>query len=456
MMISQKFINRTRELNLLQNSCDRDRAFIIVYGRRRVGKTRLLQEFVSEKNGFYFTFANTHKGVQLQEFQSRASEFLKDSLISTIQGDWYDTFRFFFHLIDDTTIIVLDEFTYAIKADRKILSDLQRLWDTDLRDRPVKLIICGSLLGMVKDEILAYTSPLYGRRTRELHVTPFRYNDALKFFDDPDHGLNSYMITGGFPEYLLVAQEYEDTQSFIESEFLHVDGYFYREPYFILSQDLKDIKTYFAILNAIAYGKTKPAEISHFVNVDTRIIYPYLENLQRLDIIYRETSLGGDHKRGIYKLADRFIHSWFNIVYKKRYEIENGTASISDEELNTILGSAFESLGMEFLIDRNVKEDWGISRFGRWWHKGNEIDIVGINEQSKNVIAVECKYRDLDVRDVRRIISSLEKKIERTPWNSPDWNVQLGVIAKSISGSDELTESRYICFDRGDILQQTP
>ena len=192
------------------------------------------------------------------------------------------------------------------------------------------------------------------------------------------------------------------------------------------------------------------------MNVDTRAIYPYLENLQRLEFIHRETSLGGDRKRGVYKLADRAIYSWFNIVYRKRYEIESGTASISDEELNTILGPAFESLGMEFLIDRNVREEWGFSRFGRWWHRGDEIDIIGINEQSKKVLMVECKYGALGTRDVRRIMDSLETKIELTPWDSQVWDIQLGVIGGSISGKDELREAGYVCYDRSDILRNTP
>ena len=130
------------------------------------------------------------------------------------------------------------------------------------------------------------------------------------------------MIIGGVPEYLMVAPEYPDIKKFLINEFLDTRGYFYREPYYILSQDLKEIRVYFGLLNAIAFGNTKPTNIANFVGIETRAIYPYLETLQRLGIIKREIAIGGNPKRGIYVLQDSMLYSWFNVVYPRRHEIE--------------------------------------------------------------------------------------------------------------------------------------
>ncbi|MCK4613855.1 MAG: ATP-binding protein [Thermoplasmata archaeon] len=454
-MISMEFIDRIEEMELLNTLWSEDKALVVIYGKRRVGKTRLIQEFTSSMDTFFFTFSDTSVGVQLREFRSRAAEYLRDTMITKLKGDWYDTLRFFFRNLKDSTTVVLDEFTYAIKADRKILSDLQRLWDGEPGDRKIKLIICGSMLGMVKEEILAHTSPLYGRRTRDIHLGDLRYQDALDFFSEPEYGITAYMMVGGMPEYLLVASKHKNLRDFVTNELLDRKGYFYREPYYLLSQNLKDMKTYFAILNAIAYGNTKPSKIANFVDVPGRSIYPYLENLQRLEFIRREIPVGGNPKRGIYTLSEPMLYSWFNIVYRKRHETEIGAASFVPEDMNRILGTAFESLSIEYMVEMNKKYTMGLNRIGRWWHKGEEIDIVCLKTKSKEVWLFEIKYKKLNLNTCKRILNKLEKKSELTPWFADKWNIRYGIIARDIKDKASLNNDGYLCYDMGDIISLT-
>jgi len=447
-----KFINRAMELELLENLWKEDRVLVVLYGRRRVGKTRLMQEFTSSRETFFFTFSDTAVTRQLREFRERAAEYLRDDMILKLAGDWYDTLRFFFRNLEDDATIVLDEFTYAIKSDRKILSDLQRLWDGELRERRVKILVCGSMLGMVRDEVLAHTSPLYGRRTADIHLGDLSYRHALEFFPDPAFGIEAYMLLGGMPEYLLVAARHDNLLDLVGTEFLNSRGYFYNEPYYMLLQNLKDMNRYFAILNAIACGNTRPGEIANFVGIGSRSIYPYLENLRRLEFIRREVPMGGSPKKGIYRLSRSMIYSWFNTVYRKRHEIETGTAAVGRGELNRVMGVSFESLCTEYFIELNRREQSGLERVGRWWHRGEEIDIVGLDMHRKRVVLVEVKYKKLDAGVCRKLLGELERKVELTPWSPGEWTITFGVMARELDGKDALREEGYVCHDLNDMI----
>ncbi len=446
-----RFINRVEEMKRLDTLCQQDRALIVVYGRRRVGKTRLIQEFTAAKGHFFFTFANTSAGVQREEFRQRAAEYLRDDMILKIHGDWYDILRYLFRQMPEGDIVVLDEFTYAIRADRKILSDIQRLWDGEFRDRPLKILISGSILGMIRDEVLAHTSPIYGRRTGSLQLKEFDYRHSIEFFPDPEYGFAAYMLVGGMPEYLLVASKYSTIEELVQNEFLSQQGYFYREPYFMLSQELKEMKIYFSVLNAIAYRKTRPVDIAGFVGIPARAVYPYLENLQRLEFVARELPIGDGVKQGIYRLSVPMIYSWFNIVHRRRHEIEMGIARFSAEEINRISGHSFEYAAREFLLERNRKEPM-FNRIGRWWKGGSEIDIVALNTDKKKVLFFEVKYQELTRNRALKVIRELERKVENTPFVSGDMTQIYGIIARKLKDREGVREKGYLAFDLEDIL----
>ena len=434
-----EFIDREKELKILEREWKRKPSFVVLYGRRRVGKTRLIREFSKEKKVFFFTFPEAIKEAQMREFKKELSRFLSDELILKVETDnWYDLFRYLASKVEAETLIVFDEFTYAIKSDRKILSDLQRVWDHELSRRSIMLILSGSLLGMMWDDILSYASPLYGRRTRSMHLKPMDYLSSLRFFGDPEYGIQAYMLVGGIPHYLKIAREYSSAEKFLYEEFLNDYGFFYDEPYVILGEELRELRTYFSILRAIAEGNTRLEEIANFLGLPARSAYPYLENLLRLGLVKREKPLFGDRKVSLYRISDPMLLTWFTLVYPQMDRISLGTATL--ENAYKVFSVRFEELAREFLI---LKKPFEFSQIGRWWWRGEEIDIIAVNEDTAYLI--EVKWKDLSEKDARRILSLLKEKAKNVRFNG---KFRYGVIARSIEGKEKLD----LAFDLGDIM----
>ncbi len=268
------FVNREPELELFEREWAGSGArLIVLYGRRRIGKTRLLLEFIRGREGVFYIAADSTPKQQIEELKEKMAEYLRDPLLAQLEiKDWNQLFEYFVKNVPDKrTYLVIDEFSYMIRSDKTILSTLQRLWDLKFSNTNIFIVLSGSLLGLMSEKVLSQSSPLYGRRSRDilLDKLPFSFTGDFSGMNFEDRA-KLYMTIGGVPEYLLKAAEYETFTDFIELEFFRKDGYFYREPYFIISQEFKELKTYFSILNAIAYGSTRPGEIANSVGIDAR------------------------------------------------------------------------------------------------------------------------------------------------------------------------------------------
>ncbi len=424
------FINRKNELFLLEDSWARDEAeFVVLYGRRRIGKTRLVLEFMEGRDGIFFIAEDTSKKVQINELKARiAHHFDDDFLKRTEINEWRDLFDYLTKMIprDARFYFIIDEFSYILKNDPSIASALQKFWDTFLRETRVFLLISGSLFGMMSENVLSSTSPLYGRRTRDLLLTPLRFKDSLGFLKMPfTEKMKVYMSIGGVPEYLLRARNYKDSKTLFKNEFLDKNGYFYREPYFLLSQEFKEIKIYFTIINAVAYGNTKPTAIANFCGIDTRQIYPYLENLIRLGFIERIVPIAGKRKSGIYIIKDVFFDFWFNFVYGNREDIERGSAKVDKNKINAYFGKRFENLIREQIAPKVIS----FPHIGRWWHKDAEIDIIALDPDNKKMLFGECKWSE-NV-DAEKVYNELRRKKEKVDWNRGDRKEHYIIFAKS-------------------------
>ena len=226
-----RFIDRKPELRILADEWSSPGAkLIILYGRRRIGKTTLLSEFFSDKNGVFYISEDVYYKLQVDDLRKYLAEFFHDEFLQNATiNEWEGLFQYLPKVIDPGKrfFIVLDEFTYLIKNGRSILTGLQRLWDTFLSKTNVFLVLCGSNLGMMRDEVLSYSSPLYGRRTRDMLLAPFDFNNAMKFLNMSfEEKLLLYMTIGGIPEYLIRASGYVDYHNFVEREFGDANGYF--------------------------------------------------------------------------------------------------------------------------------------------------------------------------------------------------------------------------------------
>ena len=436
-----EFIDREREMKVLEREWKNRPSFLVLYGRRRVGKTRLIREFSRDKITFFFTFPEAIKEVQMKEFKGALASFLGDELISKVETDnWFDLLNYLAERVDDC-LVVLDEFTYAIKSDRKILSDLQRVWDGILSEKKVMLVISSSLLGMMWDDVLSHASPLYGRRTRSIHLRPLNYINALKFFGDKEYGLKAYMLVGGIPPYLRLASRYSSVEEFVREEFLSDYGLFYDEPYVILGEELRELKTYFSILKAIADGNRRLERIANYLGLPARSVYPYLETLMRLGFVDKETPIFGSRRVSLYRISDPVLLSWFLLTYPQMADISSGTARL--DNLYRVLSVRFEELAREFLV---LKRPIEFEKLGRWWFRGEEIDIVALKEDTTTLI--EVKWRDLSETDTRRVLKELESKSKLVHFKG---SFRFGIIGRNVENKEGLREEEYFVWDLEDF-----
>ena len=443
-----RFINRVSELALLESEWSRDRAsFVVLYGRRRIGKTRLILEFIKGKKGIFYIAEDTSKKVQISGVKNAVSRLFEDDFLERVElKEWVDLFDYLRRLIpkNEKMFIVIDEFSYLIRSDKTILSVLQKFWDTFLADTKVLFLVSGSLLGLMSEHVLSSASPLYGRRTRDILLEEMRFESAREFLDKMgfEDQLKTSMVVGGVPEYLLRAGEYGSLEELVLQEFLRKDGYFYREPYFLLSQEFKEIKTYFTILNAIAYGNTKPTEIANFAGIRGREVYPYLEGLIRLGLVERLTPIG-EPKRGIYLIKNPLLDFWFNFVFKNRESIERESASLDASSLTSYFGKRFEILIRDDVFHRIFK----FQKVGKWWHRDKEVDLVAVNEDRGEVLFAECKWRD-NV-NAEEILEKLRNQSSTIKLHTARKRQYYAVFAKSFKRRVE--EANGFCYNLNDL-----
>ena len=411
-----KFVDRINEMNFLEKEYNKKTSsFVVLYGRRRVGKTRLIKEFIKDKNSVYFLATEENEIENIKTFQSILYSKYKIPLLSNNKVlSWNDLFYIVSTLdLTKKMVIVIDEFQYLLQSNKGFSSILQKVWDKYLKDKNIMLIISGSTLSMMKREVLSYSSPLYGRRTGQIHLKPIRFEYFKDFFENKDVDLiKLYSLTGGIPKYIEMLEVCGDIYDTIKENFLNVNSYFFEEPYFLLEKELKDIGSYFSLIKVIANGNNKLGKISANLGIKQTSLSYYLNNLIELDILKREVPVVEKNpqtsKKGLYKIKDKFLNFWFKFVYPYKSYIEIGNI---DFVLNIIKKSfierhvsfVYEDICREKLINLNLKNRLPIklSKIGRWWEKDSEIDIVGIDDNNNPILFGECKFTkspiDLDV-----------------------------------------------------------
>jgi AAA+ ATPase superfamily predicted ATPase len=423
---------------------------IIFYGRRRIGKTRLIGEFARDKPGVLYFAEDTSSSLQIRQLQASCAAFLGDSLLASLEiGSWEQIFTYLArHPPTGRGYLVIDEFTYLAKNDPAILSALQKAWDTGLAGSPWFIILCGSMLGLMSDLALSSTSPIYGRRTRDILLEALQFSDARKFLQVPPvDALKIYLSIGGVPEYLLKAGDYGSFSDFVVREFFDRYGYFYREPYFILFQEFRELKIYQSILQAIAYGNTTPAAIAQFCGLDSRHLYPYMESMTRLWIIEQELPVLVNTKKGVYRIKERLFDFWYTFVFPNRQSIELDNLSIPDGDFDSYFGRQFEAFVRHEVVPRLFPG----CTIGRWWYGGEEIDIIGCDIHSGTIIFGECKWGILTQNVSRKILESLEKKSSRVR-HAQYTKEKFLIVARTVGGKEVLRREGYLAFDLDDIL----
>ena len=447
----REFVDRETERALLEEEWQKDGGrLIILYGRRRIGKTRLITEFIRGKEGILHFAEDTAPQIQIRRLQEEIARFFADPLLSTLDiTTWDQLFTYLARIpLTERRYLVIDEFTYLIKNNPEILSALQKTWDTAFAQSNWCILLSGSMLGLMTDSALSYTSPLYGRRTRDMLLGPLRFRDAwrlLPSFSFQD-ALKAHLTIGGIPEYLLKAGDYSNYDTFVEREFFNKYGYFYREPYFLLSQEFRELKTYQAILNAVAVGNTAPGAIAQFCGMDARHLYPYLEAMTRLGIIERELPLLANRRQGLYRIKDCIFDFWYNFVFSHRQAIETENHAAGAIDMNSYFGKQFEV----FVRNEFVREIFSGYTVGRWWYRGDEIDFVAVRESDASIIFGECKWGNLTEREGRGVLTRLVQKAEHVR-HDPYPDERFCLVSGGIEGKERLSAEGYFIYDLADI-----
>lgn len=451
----KQFVDREQEMETLQREYAReDSALVILYGRRRVGKTTLISEFIKDKNALFFLASEEAEAQNRNAFKEKVAEFVNSNLLRNADIKSWDVL---FRAIMDTPferkpVIVLDEFQYLGKANPAFPSIFQRIWEEILKDHSVMVILCGSLISMMESQTLAYGSPLYGRRTAQIRLKqiPFRYYHA--FFPNKSRRdlIELYAVTGGIPKYIELFSENKDIYSSIQTCILNRSGYLYDEPHFLLQQEVSEVGSYFSIIKAIAAGNAKLSAIASVLEIKSTSLTKYLKTLIDLDILEREVPITEENpeksKKGLYKIKDNYLRFWFAFVYPNMSFIESGHSQLVMNKIRKSLvknhvAFVYEDVCKERMWELNADDVWpfNFTKLGRYWDSRDEIDIAALDPEGKNLILGECKYWVEPVGI--SVLRSLEAKAETVAWERDSRNVWYVIFSASGFTDDLIKEA---------------
>lgn len=422
------FVGREAELKFLNDKYETERGqLVVLYGRRRVGKTETLREFCKGKPHLFFSCTQTTDRIQLQKF---SKQMLKENIPAqkyiTEFADWEKAFHAVLDLPygEKKKLLIIDEFPYMCKGNKSIPSILQNLWDAELRDENVMIVLCGSAMSFMEKELLAEKNPLYGRATGIYKMKEMGFYDAAKFFPDYSERdkVIAYAVLGGIPHYLRQWDSKLSVSENIKRNILTKGCILYSEVEFLLHQELRETPVYNSIIEAVALGNTTLNSISQKSLVeDTSKTSVYLKNLIELGIVEREFSVDAKVKeqangnRGTYRLTDNFFRFWYAFGFANFSQLEDGDVDgvytyVVKPALHEFASITFEDVCREFVREMQKQNmlPFRYSKMGRWTGKTTlrdktaknglriaetEIDLLCIDQKGENYMVGECKFK---------------------------------------------------------------
>ena len=411
------FIGRDKELDALDRLYKSDKfEFAVIYGRRRVGKTALINHFIDGKKAIYFMGVESNEKQNLENFSKSIIEFSSGIQTETSFSSYQAALEYTFRLAEsERVILAIDEYPYVARASKSLASTLQMLIDKHKDNSKLMLILCGSSMSYMEDHVLAYKAPLYGRRTAQMKILPFDFDECCTYLSGSSEEDKAYIygIVGGTPQYLLQINDKLSVEDNIKNTYLNPISFLYEEPLNLLKQEVREPAIYNAIITAVATGYSRMSEISAKVGESTTVCSGYLKNLIDLGIIRKETPYGEKaSKKTIYSIEDNMFYFWYRFVPDNASAIARGAENLVykkiKSELNDYMGRVFEEICKQYLWKLLLEGQMPIefTSLGRWW--GNdprkkaqtEIDIMG-EQDSNSAVFAECKWRsenvDLDV-----------------------------------------------------------
>jgi len=396
-------VDRREELSWLEEHWRRDKAgLILVYGRRRIGKTRLVLEWMKGKRVLYFLADEAPEQELLRRLSKAMGEFFEDELLEEAPfRSWRQALLYLAREARREKVgLVIDEFQYAVKSGEGVLSVLQSVWDERLSSSRVVIVLMGSLVSFAEG-VLSAKNPLYGRLTGSLRLGPLKPWDVACFAPGwaPEDHVALYGVFGGVPGYLAEIDPSLTLWENVERLVLRPGARFLEEGSMLLRLELRDIARYYAVLEAIAGGATSFGEIVSRSGVPPQALPKYLQTLVLMGLVSREQPLlpGGKAR---YVVADPFLRFWFRYIPRYRSAIEQGlvdkvSKAVSRDFGESTLPLAWEETARMMVVEmaRRGRLPLTPTRVGSWWGRGEEIDIVALNEKTKEILFAECKWQ---------------------------------------------------------------
>ena len=405
------FYCREKELFELNKRYDNGKfECVVVYGRRRVGKTALLGEFCKDKPTVFFSALNATAGENLVALSKAIYEKdHPDATTAPVYNSFDDAFAEITRMAkDERLVFVIDEYPYLAKADKSISSRLQHIIDRVWQDSQVYLILCGSSMSFMEYQVLSYESPLYGRRTAQFKIQALTYRETTVFNQSLTNEENAlvYGITGGVPHYINKLNVDGDVDGALLDNLFNNSSYLFEEPENLLKQELREPAIYNSIISAIAGGASHANEISTKVGIESAVCAKYLKILLDLGILKKETPITEKTgKKTIYNIGDNFFRFWYRFVPQNTSAISAGRMPKIYEQsvkkyIPEYMGLVFEQMCRDYLLRYDEKLPIILSDVGQWWgtdakaRKEVQIDIVGTPVEGNEYIIGSCKYKN--------------------------------------------------------------
>ena len=457
----EQFVDRDVERDQLTDCYESETAdFVVIYGRRRLGKSELVRQSIADQeDAVYYQAVESTAQNQLEQFVETATAQFPS--LQNVRRDWEAILE---ALGEENAIVVIDEFPFLIEEDDSLPSRIQRVWDTKLQETGMTLVLVGSSISVMENKVLSGNAPLYGRRTATIDLKPLDVADARKFFPgyDPETAITTWAIYGGTPYYLQTIDPDEALATNVQQGILSEQSLLYSEPEFLLRTELRQPNTYFSILRALAHGRRTPNEIAGMAGIASGSLSTYLQKLRRLRLVERHipvTASPTASKRGRYRIAAPLFRFWFRFVYSNQDQLRILGDTAYDEvvapELADYVSPQFERLcqrALPHLVDRRFSD------VGQWWFKEHELDVLGLTESG--LVAGECKFTSQPVSE--GVLADLERTASEVRWSEEPADGETLYVLFSRSGyTDDLKNTADArddvrLFELSDLIYAEP
>ena len=436
----QRFIGRNRDLNTLDRLWQGSSAeLLVVYGRRRVGKTRLLTHWLNQKpeaRSLYWVAQPSAPTEQLRQFSQALVRF--ENPDSTLPETFsYQSWQLALEQVAriaerERFVLVIDEFTYLLARTPELAGLFQNTWDHLLKQRNLLLILCGSHLGMMQRHVLSYQAPLYGRASAQLRLQPLPFGITRSYFPkyNAAERVALYSMFGGIPAYWERVDQSLTISENIRLQLLTPNNLMQAEPRLLLQDFVREPDNYIALLLAISNGYRTQKEMMTFTGLAQGHVSSYVSTLESAEFVERRVPItaGPRSRQSRYHVIDPYLRFYYRFLASRQAQLALGVQEPALQEIQRhlldFIGTyTWEELCREWVLRAGAREQIPLmpDQVGSYWDKTSQIDVVGLNRMEKTLVLGECKWSPKQMG--RKVIETLLAKTTAVVPKQGQWRV---------------------------------